>query len=119
MLTAEHRQSERIPVVLEAKYRDKNSSFKPYNQAELTDIHHHGCRIMGGVNFKRGDPVSILVDLPQDGPLHMEGVAAWSSSIYKNRLFETGVHFQSDDPADQNTYLKLFHFCLLNRNKKQ
>jgi hypothetical protein len=120
MLTPRNnRQIQRIPVALEAKYRDKNRSFIPYVRAELTDIHHQGCRLLGSLDFKRGAPVSIVVDIPHEGPMHMEGTAAWTAPVYKNRIFETGVQFKSDDPADDDTYMKLFHFCLLNRPRQE
>lgn len=117
MLDHEQRETQRIPIAVEAKYREKDNAFKPYHRAELLDIHHQGCRVLGGASLKRGDIVSVLVELYPEGPLHFEGVAAWSTPVCENRVFETGVRFLTGDPVAEQTYLKLFHYCLLNMSR--
>ncbi|MBF0485055.1 MAG: PilZ domain-containing protein [Candidatus Omnitrophica bacterium] len=118
MITQEHRQWQRIPVIFEAKYRDKDKTFTPYHRADLVDIHHQGCRLVGATQFKRGEIVSVLVHLPPEGPLHFEAVAAWSAPVYKDEAFVTGVCFLTENPFAEDTYLKLFHFCLLNMPRR-
>ena len=97
MSQAEHRKRERIPVSLEVKYCDGDRCFVPYQRAELLDIHQQGCRLLGSTDFKRGSAVSIMVHLPSEGVVRMEGVAAWSAPVYQDRMVETGVRFQMDE----------------------
>ena len=113
MAAGEERQWQRIPVAFEAKCRDVESAFTPYHRAEIVDITHQGCKVVGSRDFKRGEIVSLLVELPKEGPLHLQAVVAWSKCIYKGTIFETGLRFITEDRAAEETYLKLYHFCLL------
>lgn len=117
MAGSEQRQWQRIPVAFEAKCRDVDSTFTPYHRAEIVDITHEGCRVVGSRRFKRGEVVSLLVELPKEGPLHLQAVTAWSSPIHKNTIFETGLRFITEDRAAEETYMKLYHFCLLRQSK--
>ncbi len=110
---SEQRQWQRIPAEVEVKWRDKDSVFTPFRRTELMDIHHQGCRLLGGLHFKRGKVVSMLVDLPDEGPCYLEGVVAWSAPVYQNRIFETGVRFLTEDRTSEDVYVKLFHYCLI------
>lgn len=94
---AEQREFERIPVSFEARYCNKDGPFNPFRRAELIDIHHQGCRLLGGANFKLGKPVSIDVELSSETSVHFEGVTAWCSSVYEGRVFETGIRFLTND----------------------
>ncbi len=113
MLSQEKRQWQRIPVAFDAKCRDSDNAFTPYHRTEIVDITHEGCRILGSERFKRGQTVSLLVELPHEGGLHLQAVAAWSASVYKDVISETGLRFLTEDKAAEETYLKLYHFCLL------
>jgi hypothetical protein len=117
MLDQENRQWQRIPVAFEAKCRDVDSAFTPYHRTEIVDITHEGCRVVGSGRFKRGQVVSLLVDLPHEGSLHMQAVAAWSAPVYKNAISETGLRFITEDRAAEETYMKLYHFCLLRQSR--
>ncbi|MEI8011567.1 MAG: PilZ domain-containing protein [Candidatus Omnitrophota bacterium] len=115
MDTHDKRQCERIPVLFAIKCRGKDSVFVPFQQAELLDIHHHGCRIIGAVRFKEGEKIFITVDIPAEGRLDLDGVVAWSMASCQGTCFETGVRFLNDDPSSAETYCKLLHFCRFNR----
>ena len=117
MVGQDQRQWQRIPVAFEAKCRDIEDSFSPYHRAEIVDITHEGCRIVCSRRPKRGEVVSLLVSLSNEGPLHFQGVVAWSSSLYKETIFETGLRFITEDRASEETYMKLYHFCLLRQSR--
>ncbi len=111
---SDQRQWQRIPALVEVKWREKGDTFTPYHHAQLMDIHHEGCRLLGSLYFEREKIVSMMVDFSSEGPCYLEGVVAWSAPVYKNRIFETGVRFLTNDPNSEQVYLKLFHFCLIN-----
>ena len=113
----EQRQCQRIPVVFDAKCRGIEDTFTPYHRTEIVDITHEGCRLVGSGHFKRGQVVSLLVDLPYEGSLHLQAVAAWSAPLYKNAISETGLRFITEDSTAEETYMKLYHFCLLRQPK--
>ncbi|MEI6438438.1 MAG: PilZ domain-containing protein [Candidatus Omnitrophota bacterium] len=113
MTFTEKRQWERLPVSCEARYCDRESFFVPHKSAQLLDIHHRGCRMLSGSLFERGDIVTIMVNLPVEGLLSMDGMVAWSSPVGQPQAIETGVRFLTYDPSTEETYRKLFDFCLL------
>ncbi|MFH0754676.1 MAG: PilZ domain-containing protein [Candidatus Omnitrophota bacterium] len=117
MYMQEQRQFQRIDVAVEAKCKAMGDAPGPYKNIEIVDIHHQGCRLVGSVDFSRGEEVCLLADFPQEGQLQFQAVAAWSKPIYKNTLFETGMRFLTDDRLSEETYLKLYHFCLINQSK--
>ena len=115
MDTLEQRQDQRIGVFVEAKYRKEDSVYTPYCPGEIVDIHHLGCRLLGPVVCERGEVVSIQVDLLPEGAFDLEGVVAWSAPVVRDHVYETGVRFLTEDRTAEEMYLRLFHYCLINR----
>lgn len=118
MAVMEQRQLERIPILFQAKCRNKDAVGALFRRAELLDIHHQGCRFLAASYFERNTILSMTVDLTPEGPLYLEGVVAWSKPVCPG-AFETGVHFLINDPTAQETHRKLVHFCLYNTPYKR
>ncbi len=114
MAAQDKRHCERIPVLFAMKCRDKDSAFVPFQQAEILDIHHHGCHIIGRTHFKVGEKIFMSMDIPSEGCLDLVGKVTWARAACQDTCFEAGVRFVKDDPSSTETYSKLLRFCRFN-----
>jgi len=89
-----------------------------YDVVQITDMHHQGCCLQGQVTLMQDQVVRIVLELPFEGLINITGKVAWTGPINDDGDTRTGLKFMIDNPAAEDTCLKLYNFCLLRQPKQ-
>ena len=116
MIDKDKREWQRIAVTISAKCRDIDGAPR-YEPVEVRDVHQEGCCFQGQILYSKGQHVRLVLELPFEGLVNIDGDVAWSGPVDEKGDFRTGVRFLRDNAAAEDTSMKLYHFCLLRQPK--
>ena len=117
MIGKEQREWQRVAVNMSAKCRVVDGPAR-YDAVEITDMHHQGCCLQGHVELITGQMVRLVLELPFEGLINLTGEVAWAGVINDEGDLRAGLKFLIDNPAAEDTCLKLYNFCLLRQPKQ-